>query len=233
MINMKHLALLVATMIVASSCIININSKIVRGNGIAAQKTVEVTDFDAVSVLGSMDVVYTQSEEPVSVVLHADENLIDLIVVEVKDNKLVVSTEKGYSISPKADTYVSVKSPGISSASIIGSGDIEIKDALVVDGPFRFSVTGSGDLEADSLICKELECSISGSGDIDAGPVTAESISLSIAGSGDIDLKLKDAGDVKARISGSGDISLYGNAGSLDSKVTGSGDVHTTGLKLN
>ena len=116
-------------------------------------------------------------------------------------------------------------------AQIIG-GDLVFKGDLKVDGPLGFSVTGSGDIDAGAVACKQFAVKVSGSGDIDAGPVTAEDMSLTISGSGDIAMELSGAGDVSAKISGSGDITLLGSARSLNSRVSGSGDIHSNGLSL-
>ena len=239
MMNMKHLAIIFGAALLAASCTCTFNGngfslgdKIVRGNGVEAQKIIEVGDFNAVSLAGSLDVIFTQTEGESSVVLHSDENLLDYYRIELDRNTLVVSTKPYTSISPKAESYISVCAPSLEAASVMGSGDIVIDNDIQVDGPLSLSVAGSGDISADRIVCKEFEAKVAGSGDIDAGPVTAEDIKLSVAGSGDIDLELIDAGNVNAKIAGSGDITLLGNARSISSKVTGSGDVHTTGLKV-
>ena len=252
MMNMKHLAIILAAMTMAASCTFVVNSKIVRGNGVEAEKTVEVSDFSAVSVAGSMDVIYSKTPQVAPVVIHGDENLLDYYTVEVKNGTLCISTEKQVNISTKADSYITVGSTSLIAATLTGSGDLDIDGDIETPGTFSINVTGSGNLESANIACKQLECVVAGSGDVDldavtaetmsmsvmgsgdisAGPVTAQNVSLSVAGSGDIDIELKDAGDITAKIAGSGDISLSGNASSLKSKVAGSGDVHSSGLKL-
>ena len=207
MMDMKHLSLLLGVALLAASCTFSFPVNIVRGNGTAAEKTFEVGEFNSVSLVGSLDVIFAQSDEDHSVVLHTDE-------------------------SPKALSYVSVSAPMLREASITGSGDLVFKGDLRVDGPLGFSVTGSGDIDAGAVACKQFAVKVSGSGDIDAGPVTAEDMSLTISGSGDIAMELSGAGDVSAKISGSGDITLLGSARSLNSRVSGSGDIHSNGLSL-
>ncbi len=232
MMDMKHLSLLLGAALLAASCTFSFPGNIVRGNGTAAEKTFEVGEFNSVSLVGSLDVIFAQSDEDHSVVLHTDENLIDDYRIEVKGDVLVISTKPGVSVSPKALSYVSVSAPMLREASITGSGDLVFKGDLRVDGPLGFSVTGSGDIDAGAVACKQFAVKVSGSGDIDAGPVTAEDMSLTISGSGDIAMELSGAGDVSAKISGSGDITLLGSARSLNSRVSGSGDIHSNGLSL-
>ena len=235
----------------ASSCVFYLGGKFVRGNGQAAERTIEVTDFNSIAVKGALDVIFTQA--PLSpVLIHSDENLLDLYKIEVIGGTLIVSTEEHTNLFPRVKSYITVSSELLESASVSGSGDLLLKSALSCPADMELSVAGSGDIVADRIecgslqakvsgsgdihtmgvVCDDFEVRVTGSGDIKSGPVTARSVDASVSGSGDITLSLKDAGDVNARISGSGDITLRGNARSISKKVSGSGDLHTAGLSL-
>ena len=97
MMDMKHLSLLFGLALLAASCTFSFPVNIVRGNGTAAEKTFEVGEFNSVSLVGSLDVIFAQSDEDHSVVLHTDENLIDDYLIEVKGDVLVISTKPGVS----------------------------------------------------------------------------------------------------------------------------------------
>ncbi|MBO4671414.1 MAG: DUF2807 domain-containing protein [Oscillospiraceae bacterium] len=212
-----------------SSCVLN--WKVVRGNGVAVTSEVEVPAFSSISILGSSDVVFTQGPKAVS--LTTDENLLEYYSIEVEEDKLIVSTQKGVSVSPKTKTVITVSNPDLSGVGILGSGDCKVQDGLKSEGEFSFTVTGSGDLYADSIVCTEFTSKVSGSGDVKVEGLTCESASLSVLGSGDIAIGCKDAGDFKVRISGSGDVKLWGNARTLEQKVSGSGSVDAKRLALS
>ena len=207
---MKKALSIILAVALAVSCSFTINSKLVRGNGVEATRSYDLPAFTAIHVAGSMDVFYTQG--PQGIILTTDENLLDLYTIESLDNTLKISTKSGYSINPKTKSYVTVSSEDLNAVKIAGSGECDIKGTLDTKGDFNFSVSGSGDLDADAIVCNAFTAKVNGSGDIEIG--------------------LKDAGSIQARINGSGDISLSGSARSLDSHVNGSGGIHTSRLQL-
>ena len=227
---MKKALSIILAVALAVSCSFTINSKLVRGNGVEATRSYDLPAFTAIHVAGSMDVFYTQG--PQGIILTTDENLLDLYTIESVDNTLKINTKSGYSINPKTKSYVTVSSEDLNAVKISGSGECDIKGTLDTKGDFNFSVSGSGDLDADAIICKNFSSKINGSGDVDVKALMAETTTLTINGSGDIEINGKDAGDIIAKINGSGDISLSGKARSLTQKVNGSGDISTRGLQL-
>lgn len=205
--------------------------KFIKGSGVIESRTLSLPEFNSISVLGSMDVIYRQG--PQEVVLTADDNLLDYYKIEVKDGVLTIGTEKGVSISGSDKSCVTVSAENLSGMAVHGSGDCEIKGPFRTDGDFSFSVAGSGDLEADVIDCAHFTSSVKGSGDVEVDALTCRAADFSVAGSGDISVRCKDAGDISVRIMGSGDVTLTGTASSLSSKISGSGSVNSKGLKLN
>jgi len=93
------------------------------------------------------------------------------------------------------------------SASLAGSGDLDVATLRVDDA--RFSIAGSGDLVARGS-ARHSRVSIAGSGNLQARGVTSENASISIAGSGDVALTVQD--DARVSIVGSGDVQIAGPA---------------------
>ena len=222
------------------------------GNGVRFETTIEVGDFNALSVPSSLDVVYTQTAGEQSVTLVCDENLFEYYNIRVEDNTLIAGIKPGVvNISPRVKTVLTVNSPVLNQVKVSGSGDCDVEGLLAVGESFLVRVSGSGDFHArERVTAKNLTATTSGSGDIGftevfaqaaefkssgSGTVgvdalTAESIKASTTGSGDIYLTCKDAGYIEASTSGSGDIVLNGNAQSINSKSTGSGRVNSKNL---
>lgn len=252
---MKRILILAAACLAAFGCNINISFplNVVVGNGIETVKSYDLSGFDAISAAGSMDVVYSQCQDSSSVVLTADENLIDIFEVRVEEGTLKFSTKKGTSVRSKVHPVLRVCSPAVNAINLSGSGDCEIRDELLAPGAFSFRASGSGDLNACKICCTDFSAkisgsgsiavsdltvnsasaAISGSGDIAFGAVTAESISIGISGSGDAVVGCRNAGDIDIRISGSGDIRLTGTARSLKKRISGSGSIHASSLTLS
>ena len=215
----------------ARSCVFVYNANVIKGNGVSVTDTLDLGGFNSIDIFGSMDVYYTQG--PQKVTLTADENLIEYYDIDVKGGELVVKVEKGVSISPKCRSFITVSSPDLNGVKITGSGDCRITEGLRNEGEFTFTVVGSGDLYADSIVCGGFTATVAGSGDVEVDALTCRTTTLSIKGSGDIEIGCKDAGDVSVNIAGSGDVRLNGTASSLSQKIAGSGDIHASGLQLS
>ena len=190
---------------------------------------------------GFFDVKLIEGKEG-NITITGGENLLEYIVTEVKDGKLILKTEKGVNLQPSHRNGIKITIPveQINSVYLSGSGDITSEKTLTADS-FKATISGSGDISLD-LAVKELKTSISGSGDIELTGNT-DTFDLSISGSGDIDafklaanhvdVSVSGSGDIKvtanksikARVSGSGDINYRGNPEKVDTKSSGSGDI--------
>ena len=251
---MKRLLIILASIIAASSCIINVNLNKVVGNGNIVEKTYEFDSFDAIRVAGAMDVVYIQEDVKPVAVFRVDENLFDEYTLEVEEGTLVISSKPGSLPIPTKGAKVTVTAPVIKSVKLTGSGDCSIPNGFTSEGDFSYSVAGSGDLHAYSINCRNFDSRVSGSGDIEIGSLvaegsanmvisgsgdieleaaTCESLGITISGSGSADIGCRGAGDINVRISGSGSISLAGTARSLSKSVSGSGSVNAHHLTLS
>ncbi len=93
------------------------------------------------------------------------------------------------------------------SASVAGSGDLDVAVLRVEDA--RFSIAGSGDLIARGS-ARRSHVSIAGSGNLRAREVTSAESSISIAGSGNVELTVED--DARVSIVGSGNVDIAGPA---------------------
>ena len=229
---MKKFLLLSLTTVALIACnfVVAAPGKHVKGNGILSEKSFDLAPFDAVRLNGSFDVVFTQG--PQKVVLSADENLIDVFKVEVRDGSLYLGVERGTGFSTRNEVVFTVSSPELNAVKVNGSGDFKVRKVLDSDN-LSLSINGSGDIEADKVECKNLTCNINGSGDIEVDALSAASADVKINGSGDVNLTCKNVGDIYVKINGSGDVELFGSARSISSKVNGSGNVNTRGLTFN
>lgn len=221
----KFLLLSLATVaLLACNFVIAAPGKHVKGNGILSEKSFDLAPFDAVRLNGSFDVIFTQG--PQKVVLSADENLIDVFKVEVKDGSLYLGVERGTGFSTRNKVVFTVSSPELNAVKVNGSGDFKVREVLDSDA-LSLSINGSGDIEAGKVECKNLSCNINGSGDIEVEALAAASADVKINGSGDVTLVCREVREVTATVNGSGDVDLYGNIASVSSNVRGSGEVKT------
>ncbi len=214
-------------------------NKRVVGNGIVTSKTVTTGDYDAIKGVGSMDIHLERGSEG-NIVVKTDENLQEYIIVEVKNGELRIRTKKNVSLKTKKGIHVYVPFNDLSKISLVGSGDIDTKDAITSE-MLDVHVTGSGDIEltvessnveatvtgsGDIVLSGStinLEVKVTGSGDFDGDDLMAENTEAAVSGSGDVIVNASKS--LKARVHGSGDIQYKGNPERRDTKVSGSGRI--------
>ncbi|WP_400080049.1 head GIN domain-containing protein [Winogradskyella sp. R77965] len=202
--------------------------KKIKGDGNITSITRSTSSYDGLKAAGSMDFKLVKGTEG-DITIKGDANLMDYIITEVKDNKLIVKTKKGYNLKSTKTIVVTVPYESISSVSLSGSGDVENSGTIKAD-EFNVSLAGSGDINLN-VSTQSIESSIAGSGDIELAGSTTD-LTTKIAGSGDFNGKSLESLNVDARIAGSGDIVVVCN-GKLKARVSGSGDVTYSGKPTN
>lgn len=235
-----------------ASCSISVSSsrdgfwgRTIKGNGHIVTEQLEISDYNQVSIAGSMDVEYALGPSP-KLQCSIDENLLEYVDIYVEKGVLYVSLKDG-SYSP-TKFIVKTTSSALSKVSLAGSGDFVVKTPIRSSGSLSVSLSGSGDLKFPSTMHYEsMGISLAGSGDIVFSDIKTASLSVSLAGSGDVKLKgdvpvtsysLAGSGDinayelfsenVKAQLVGSGDLKLYA-AKTLSASGTSSGDIYVKG----
>ncbi len=223
---------------------LNAQWKKVKGNGNVVTINRSTEDYDQVAVAGWFDVELVDGVEG-KLQIRGEENLLEYIITEVKDNKLVIKVKKGVNLKPSSwdnggSILVTVPVESISSVSLSGSGDVVSKKVIKADN-FEARLSGSGDLSLE-VQAENVVASLSGSGDVDLSG-SAGSFKVKVSGSGDVkayelsantvEATISGSADVKvtanemlyARVSGSGDIQYRGNPTKIDSKASGSGEI--------
>lgn len=216
-------------------------TKKVDGNGKMVTDTRTVSDYDAVALTGSMDVILMKGREG-NLKVEAEENLQQHIVTKVEGGMLKISVEKGYNLNPSRnhDIVITVPFVDIEGVSLTGSGDIRSSDLVKAEN-FKINITGSGDvklpLEAKNTSANitgsgdidlsgssvDFDCKVTGSGDISAFDFKCQNVSAMVTGSGDIQVHASES--LKASTPGSGDIEYRGNPKKEDFRTMGSGSI--------
>ena len=241
---MKKLATLVlalATLCATQSLKAQWGNKKIVGSGNVTTQSVKTGNYDAIKVVGSMDVHLMKGSEG-NISVTTDDNLHEYLVIEVEGNELVIKTEKNYNLHTRKGIHVTVPFQDLSEVKLVGSGDIDTKDPTSAN-EFEVTLTGSGDIEL-LLNVNSVESTITGSGDVTLKG-TANNLEVNVTGSGDFsgfdleanntDVQVSGSGDakvvakqtIKARVNGSGDITYKGNPERSDTKSFGSGDINS------
>jgi hypothetical protein len=202
------------------------NSKTIKGNGPQLTKEITTNSYEGISVTGAFFVNIIKGTEG-KITIKAQENLMKYILIEVKNNELLIQTEKGFNLSYSKNSRIEIIVPvqEISFINLTGSGDV-ISDFNLQANNFKINLVGSGDIKI-GVNCTDLEANLSGSGDIKLKGKTNQ-ISAIIAGCGDIEAFEVDAENAKAEVSGSGDIQVTCSE-FIEARVSGSGDIEYKG----
>jgi hypothetical protein len=211
----------------------------VEGSGKMVDEQRTVPAFSRIRFSDSIDFKARQGSGN-TVTVHADDNLLPLILTVVEGDTLTIKTKPGTGYRSHGRVEVRLEFAQLASLSMQGSGDGEIEgakgEALEVAmagsgdlklrsaavGKLSVNLAGSGDVQLSGK-CQQLAVSIAGSGDIDASALPCATASVSVAGSGDVRVNANET--LNVQIAGSGDVSYSGNPPKITKSVLGSGSL--------
>lgn len=219
-------------LLTATSCINDIS---VSGNGIQATESRTTSAFSQVKSMGAFDVYITNGEE-YSVMVSADENLLQYIETYVSGETLKIDIDELHSVKAIVPMEVYITTPVLDGVIQSGSGKI-IADYFETDH-FDAVLSGSGRIVAlfgansgDVLLsgsgqldisgsADHVELVVSGSGNIDAADLAVNDCKTLTSGSGNMWVSVDDY--LEARISGSGNVYYFGTP-TVETHISGSG----------
>lgn len=198
----------------------------INGNGNLTTESRSVSNYDKVSLLGSMDVELVAGKEG-NLKIEAEENFMEYIITEVEDNSLKIRVKKGYNLDPSYNLGVKVIVPfeSLEAVALTGSGDIYSNDEIR-SKRFDIKIVGSGDVKL-FVTAKDVKAGVTGSGDIELKG-SSENFDCKVTGSGDVSAFNFKSQIVNATVLGSGDIQVYASE-ELTAKTPGSGDIEYKG----
>lgn len=227
----------------------------VDGNGNPLTKEFKISDYDEITLVGSADFEYEQSDKAPFLSITIDENLFSYLVVKVEGRTLKIYPKSIHENSNNGQSYelqstvFKIRSNSkelkelntVGSGSFIvnkpmkinkteinmaGSGSVEFK-GLVEGYKLECNMAGSGEISAKNLKLDGLSCNLASSGEINVNG-TVDRASFSVAGSGEINAYGCKARKAECSVASSGEISVYAIE-SLDASVVGSGEIHYKG----
>jgi hypothetical protein len=216
---------------------------ILIGSGGVITETVQVANFDRISLEGAGEVRVTQNGNE-SLMVETYANVMDLVMAEVEDGTLKLGLEETDKMILTRRLIFHVGVDDLTSLAVAGSGGIEtdsiqtnnLDAAVAGSGRIRISnltadgvkasIGGSGRIELAGGEAAEQEVSIGGSGKYLAGEVCSASVAVSISGSGDATVCATES--LEADISGSGSVNYHGQP-TVNLSSSGSGNINNLG----
>lgn len=198
----------------------------VTGSGPVVFSPRSLKGFNAVVSTTSADALITIG--PVySVRVEAQENLAGMFETVLEEDKLIIKTRDGVSISSSQPVNIHITMPELRSLELTGSGDARILNALNGES-LHLDLSGSGNVTTAALALTTFEATVTGSGSITAGAGSCRDQRISLTGNGDINCDKLVAGSSHADLSGSGNIGIQVTA-HLNAILTGSGEINYKG----
>ncbi len=175
----------------------------VEGSGVPASETRELPPFNRVELAGSNQVTIRAGGEQ-SVVVHADDNILDCVTTRVSGGTLSIGNEAG-GFTTRSPMRIDMTVPAVDELRLSGNGTIGA-EGVDVDG-FTIALSGSGAVSASGR---------------------ARHVAVKLNGSGDVQLQDLVGREVRARLTGTGRIAVNVTE-SLDASVPGTGSIVYTG----
>jgi hypothetical protein len=212
------------------------------GSGVFVEENRPVSGFAAVRLL-SVASVFIEQDGRESVMVRAENNVIDHVLTEVVGGTLEISTEVGVSFDDIGPIQIFITVSSLRSVDLDGVGNIQAMGVSFSELVLRLSGTGSMDLEemdGERLAVRmdgvgriaiggrvsEQTVELLGVGNYRAKRLHSERAEVTIHSLGSATVRVSDY--LRATIRGSGSIFYYGNP-TVESDISGSGSVEQMG----
>jgi hypothetical protein len=194
------------------------SSSSVKGSGVSASESRDVGPFGSIELAGSNNVVIRVGEQQ-SVVVRADDNLLDRVTTQVQSGKLVIGNTPG-SFSTNSPMSVEVSVPRLSALTLAGSGNIVVGGIKAAN--LTVTLPGSGTMTASGTTAR-LDVTVSGSGMVQFNRLVASNVQAVVSGSGTVFVTATESLD--ASVPGAGTIIYAGNPLDITRNISGTGTI--------
>jgi hypothetical protein len=201
----------------------------INGKGDTVSESRTVSGYSGIELSMGATVYFTQGET-YSLEIQAQENLMAYIQTDVKGDNLVIREKSGVNLGKHDPIKIYITAPDVNYVAISGSGSINVT-GLWTGGSISASIDGSGDIQIENMMAENFTTTISGSGNVKVNGGTVNYENLSIDGSGNIDLRYLESDTTYAKISGAGDIYVK-VIRFLDATIDGSGNIYYYGTPV-
>jgi hypothetical protein len=175
-----------------------------RGEGAVKTEAREVAAFSRIETSAGIDVSVTFDPTP-SLEVHAQENLLPLIVAEVKDDTLHLRTTQPYTTTEKVEVVLTT--PSLTRLVLSGGSHGQITDLQAED--LELELSGGSRLDATG---KATNLTLGMSGGSAAGLQDLETKTIEVDASGGCNATVRASGEVRGSATGGSRITVIGEA---------------------
>lgn len=190
----------------------------IKGSGVAASEAREANDFTGVDVGGVFQVEITAGKE-FSVLVDADDNLLQYIKTEVNGDVLhIETTERINSTTP---IKVRISAPDIESIGASGASKVTLNG--VKNSNLSVDTSGASKVKIEGETAA-VRVEVSGASSVDAESLKAKTAEVDASGASSVNLFVTER--LVSDASGASRISYSGNPTSVEKRTSGASRVH-------
>ena len=195
------------------------NHNQIIGSGKIVTQTRNLSDCSGL-ILKNVGNIYLIQADSQSVLIEADDNIIDKVITVKENGSLLTGLPDGSYSGITLNIHVTLKS--VDELIIEGAGNIYCGGQVHSDNLYC-SINGAGNIRLKGY-GDYLNCIINGAGNINAKEYTAAKCTAVVNGAGNCILYVTDRLD--AIVNGVGSIVYYGNPANVNTSVTGVGQIN-------
>jgi len=187
----------------------------IRGNGHVITEQRKVEPFMNVDAGGAFRIEWHSGPATASVTI--DENLMQYVEMEVRDRVLYIRTR--HHIWSRRSAKVMLTSNTLEGASFSGASQLTAHQ--LTGSKFYLETSGASKATLDGAV-DELIASITGAGDLRAESLQTKKAQISVTGAGDARIAVSD--ELKVSITGAGKVDYIGDP-HIQREITGAGSI--------
>ena len=195
----------------------------IRGNGHMVTREEKLDPFINVDTGGAFRIDWRSGPPAVSVT--TDENLMQYLEMEVRDQVLYVRTTRN--IRPSHSIRLALTSNTLEGASFSGASQLTAHQ--LTGSKFYLETTGASKATLDGAV-DELVANLTGASNLRAESLQTKTANVSVTGAGNAQIAVSDS--LKVSITGAGKVEYVGNPPHMERQITGAGSIRPRGGSL-
>lgn len=194
--------------------------KSVKGDGNVISQEIPIEIYNEMRVEGAIDIFYeAKPDEAAYLRVEADDNIIPLLDIQAKKNKLTIKVRE--SINPSR-FVIYTNSPSLKYVENKGASNVYLVGAVAGD-IFKIDQRGVGDFKADNLVFAKAEFFLRGAGNMQLSGQVIKG-KMEISGNGDIEASGLLVDDLECHIKGNGNMDIH-PVEKLSINIRGNGNI--------
>lgn len=221
-LNLTKTLLLLFVTTLLSSCVLDMNNKVNGNRNVITEDRTTKENFTKINIGTGLDLSITQGTKN-RILVEADENLQEIIIVEVSDGILNIYSEKNIRKAKSRKIYVTIKD--LESLTATSGADVYVKETLTVNNLKIKATSGANIIIA--IDANSVETSATSGSEIEISGTSNKHATSATSGAA-IDGYELESKSVIAKVTSGADINVFASE-SIDAIATSGGDIDFKG----